>query len=691
MRIPSFSSPFRLFSSILNTRIQDTNIGNDPISWGARIALYVTCFPAIEAQRHFSSISNEQDIKEILQSRKWVIITLSLSSAYIIASDERFRQKFPFIKFNPIEAVVASPIFLHKYYCSNLGPAYEVNLITTSKIWLVSSSLLIYREAKDLYSELKPIIEKSDNFITQTSIIAIANFILIIGYDFFIAYYFSIESEYSSLFDLSNQSDTLVNYLLMKSILERTPLLKRVLSIHTLAVLLSHTFTSVGSLSKNIYETLQLVTELESWRNTLPVSTGVNTEKVFRNTLRSIYGFTINSNSLDLSDCKLKEVPPFVWKLKHTYELNLNNNQLDVLPPEIARLEKLELLHLSGNRSLNRLPEAIRELTQLTDIFATNTRVDPDQVEELLRDIRWRRASMLSAELTDSIKKWKELAGITDDSLTFTETLESHEKGIIADWLKRLEQTTEFKSGRKSDLAKIIVSILKTLNEDPSFKKDFFTYVEVNNTSCEDRAAMSLNEIYVLWVVSTLERSKNTSLADKVRIYLRAVMTYTFRYYISEWIQANKPQTSESVEIFLFYETLLRHKLGLLSPVSTMEHPTIGHYLDVLPEEKVIEDVKRSYLNNIFKYPAFETLIEKDPMFSKIWSRNLADLESEMEELDVAWRKRKAQIKDNVELAKEEAIYTKQSKAIQKKYNEAKKKSAFKWLKQKGFIKTTRS
>jgi hypothetical protein len=69
---------------------------------------------------------------------------------------------------------------------------------------------------------------------------------------------------------------------------------------------------------------------------------------------------------LDLSDIGLSELPPELWELSDLRELYLGNspfthvddlNHLTVLPPEIARLEQLEVLDISSNLLTNLPPE----------------------------------------------------------------------------------------------------------------------------------------------------------------------------------------------------------------------------------------------------------------------------------------------------------------------------------------------
>ena len=47
------------------------------------------------------------------------------------------------------------------------------------------------------------------------------------------------------------------------------------------------------------------------------------------------------SPELDLSDCELEVVPEQVWELTDLDNLNLGNNRLTALPPQIERLKKL--------------------------------------------------------------------------------------------------------------------------------------------------------------------------------------------------------------------------------------------------------------------------------------------------------------------------------------------------------------
>ena len=71
-----------------------------------------------------------------------------------------------------------------------------------------------------------------------------------------------------------------------------------------------------------------------------------------------------NLASLDLSDNQLTSLPPEIGQLKSLTRLSLWSNQLTTLPPEIAQLKNLTELGLSNNQ-LTSLPPEIARLTNL--------------------------------------------------------------------------------------------------------------------------------------------------------------------------------------------------------------------------------------------------------------------------------------------------------------------------------------
>ena len=69
-------------------------------------------------------------------------------------------------------------------------------------------------------------------------------------------------------------------------------------------------------------------------------------------------------NRLDLSDKRLKFLPPEIGKLKNLTKLYLSNNQLTTLPPEIGNLKNLNYLDLESN-PIENLPSEVIQLKQL--------------------------------------------------------------------------------------------------------------------------------------------------------------------------------------------------------------------------------------------------------------------------------------------------------------------------------------
>jgi internalin A len=92
------------------------------------------------------------------------------------------------------------------------------------------------------------------------------------------------------------------------------------------------------------------------------------------------------ATELDLSEEFMKVVPPEIGQLTHLTKLELSYNLLPKIPDEIGQLSNLKYLHLGGNR-LSALPETIAQLTQLEilvlgDVFGGNP-ISPSTVSSL--------------------------------------------------------------------------------------------------------------------------------------------------------------------------------------------------------------------------------------------------------------------------------------------------------------------
>jgi len=74
------------------------------------------------------------------------------------------------------------------------------------------------------------------------------------------------------------------------------------------------------------------------------------------------------SSELNLADQGIDHLPPEIGNLSHLYELDLQDNFLRTLPVEIGNLRSLKGLHLCGNYGLTVLPREIFSLTSLRDL-----------------------------------------------------------------------------------------------------------------------------------------------------------------------------------------------------------------------------------------------------------------------------------------------------------------------------------
>ncbi|WP_171062823.1 leucine-rich repeat domain-containing protein [Larkinella sp. C7] len=79
--------------------------------------------------------------------------------------------------------------------------------------------------------------------------------------------------------------------------------------------------------------------------------------------------------NLNLSNCKLKQLPTALYQLSGLKELNLTNNALGELSAELANLKRLEVLQVSGCQ-LRKLPASLGELTSLRVLNLAGNQLD---------------------------------------------------------------------------------------------------------------------------------------------------------------------------------------------------------------------------------------------------------------------------------------------------------------------------
>jgi Leucine-rich repeat (LRR) protein len=78
---------------------------------------------------------------------------------------------------------------------------------------------------------------------------------------------------------------------------------------------------------------------------------------------------------LDLTDQNLTALPPQIGMLQNLKELLAGGNHLQTLPDEFCRLKKLRILYLPNNK-ISRLPELIGNLRSLREINLLNNELE---------------------------------------------------------------------------------------------------------------------------------------------------------------------------------------------------------------------------------------------------------------------------------------------------------------------------
>ncbi|MGK7930025.1 MAG: leucine-rich repeat domain-containing protein [Microcystaceae cyanobacterium] len=94
---------------------------------------------------------------------------------------------------------------------------------------------------------------------------------------------------------------------------------------------------------------------------------------------------------LDLSNNQLSKLPPEIAQLSQLQQLDLSNNQLSKLSPEIAQLSQLQQLDLSNNQ-LSELPPEIAQLSQLQTLDLSNNHFSDSQISYYQAIIKIHRA-----------------------------------------------------------------------------------------------------------------------------------------------------------------------------------------------------------------------------------------------------------------------------------------------------------
>lgn len=89
-------------------------------------------------------------------------------------------------------------------------------------------------------------------------------------------------------------------------------------------------------------------------------------------------------NSVYLKSCKMRELSPDIQLLRNLVELNMEDNNLEFLPPQLCRLRRLQFINLSKNR-LYELPDEFGSMVDLKEVILDINRLEkfPESIGNL--------------------------------------------------------------------------------------------------------------------------------------------------------------------------------------------------------------------------------------------------------------------------------------------------------------------
>lgn len=306
-------------------------------------------------------------------------------------------------------------------------------------------------------------------------------------------------------------------------------------------------------------------------------------------------GCLTNLSRLILDHNRLTCLPREIGHLTNLEYFNLDYNDLLSLPTEIGMLLRLTQLTLPHNHHFQHLPMILGQLPELALLDITATRASIQVRNTILNQCRAMRDAASRQVLPLRLSKWEALAGAKTG--LDTTALSDQEQGTLSEWLLRLEKTRDF-AALQTELAQKVCALLADLPKKQEFRALFFNQAEANNACCEDRAAMSFNEIYTSWLILCKGAS--------IKLLAGVARTLTLRKELQKLIPASE---RESVEIFLYYETKLRMELHLETAIQNMAYSRIGER-SWIDEEHLKKVVREKYLYELIDIPVFESFYD---------------------------------------------------------------------------------
>jgi len=222
------------------------------------------------------------------------------------------------------------------------------------------------------------------------------------------------------------------------------------------------------------------------------------------------------------------------------------------------------------------------------------------------------------AELID---KWVDFANAEQNLYDKMQTIQqltslnAEEQGHLHLWLTRLEKTAEFNKNQLQ-FTSYICELLQGLFKNDDFKKLFFSIVEFNNTCCEDRPAMGVNEINLAH--SLLVKAENASFDEKIDLMIKGALTAAAINSISSIIsqQEQNGTVKESAEVYMKMLNAVGASLPLSLGVHHMYYETVGMPSWIDPQI-IISEVHDNWLSHFISTDIFKNLIEQNKDFQE--------------------------------------------------------------------------
>lgn len=379
-------------------------------------------------------------------------------------------------------------------------------------------------------------------------------------------------------------------------------------------------------------------------------------------------GYLSNLEELHLDQNKFSTVPTAIWQLSKLQRLSLRDTELTIIPGEIKALLQLKRLDLRYNNLIS-LPVEIGLLSNLEELWVdSNPNLDDlpiglgeiplrsltfddtkipnslgnailsackSQRDEFGRLIFSHRFGAWLVASGDEIKSKKSKDLIKKFNPKGKEPLFSQaEINTLNEWLWRLEKTHDYQYCQK-ELAGSVCQMLESLTTSQEFKELFFAQIETNNEGCQDRAAMALNELYTVWAMIT--SSKKGSIKEDLLFMIKTAKTLALRRILAQKIdnyqKQNKEIVTESVEIYLYYETTLKKELELQTAINQMTYGTIGKQ-NWIDQKALVKEVNDTYLDDLVGSSIFEKRIEKEETFIQLWTKLEEEYEDTMSKLE---------------------------------------------------------